>query len=123
MTIEFQIYDFVEDHDIVDIDTEDDHKPLGDYIIHVFGRTEEGKSVYTKITGFTPHFYISLPESWEKLSKQEINKKLETMEKWFKSKENKKIWMRHRDTLQSIDLVKRKKAEGFTNDRLGFLHS
>ena len=117
MTIEFQIYDFVEDHDIVDIDTEDDHKPLGDYIIHVFGRTEEGKSVYTKITGFTPHFYLSLPESWEKLSKQEINKKLETMEKWFKSKENKKIWMRHRDTLQSIDLVKRKKAEGFTNGK------
>jgi DNA polymerase elongation subunit (family B) len=117
MTIEFQIYDFVEDHDIVEDDTEDDHKPLGDYIIHVFGRTEDGKSVYTKVTGFTPYFYISLPDSWEKLSKQEINKKLEIMEKWFKSKDNKKIWMKHKDTLLNIDLVKRKKAEGFTNGK------
>ncbi len=36
MTIEFQIYDFVEDHDIVDIDTEDDHKPLGEMQIKNF---------------------------------------------------------------------------------------
>ena len=117
MTLEFQIYDFVEDHEIIDMDTEEEHKPLGDYIIHVFGRTEEGKSVYAKVTGFTPYFYIGLPEAWEKFSNKEINKKLEIMKAWLLSKDNRKVWSRHKETLLDVELVKRKKAEGFTNGK------
>jgi DNA polymerase delta subunit 1 len=117
MTLEFQIYDFVEDHEIVDMDTEEEHKPLGDYIIHVFGRTEEGKSVYAKVTGFTPYFYIGLPEAWEKLSSKEISKKLDIMKAWLLGKDNRKVWSRYKETLIDIELVKRKKAEGFTNGK------
>jgi DNA polymerase elongation subunit (family B) len=117
MALEFQIYDFIEDHEIDDTDTEDDHKKLGDYIIHVFGRTEQGESVYAKITGFTPHFYISLPEEWDLLSSKDINKKLTQLKDYLLSRDNKKIWSKFKDSLIDIELIKKKKAEGFTNEK------
>ena len=58
MTLEFQIYDFVEDH----INNDDDE--IGKYIINCFGRTLDDKSVYAKITYFTPHYYLSLPDDY-----------------------------------------------------------
>ena len=39
------------------------------------------------------------------------------MEKWFHSFDNKKVWKKFRDGLESIDLVTRKEAIGFTNDK------
>ena len=116
MTLEFQIYDYVEDHDLIESDSDEQYKPLGDYIIHVFGRTENNKSVYAKVTGFTPHFYIELPNKWLKNSKSEINKKLEVFEKWLRSKENTSVWFRFKGTLLSVDYIKRKKTDGFTFD-------
>ena len=77
MNLEFQIYDYLEDHDNV-----------GDYIIHIFGRTADDKSVYAKVTGYTPYFYIALPSKWESLSKTEIKTKLALFEKWLKSSIN-----------------------------------
>ena len=115
MALEFQIYDYVEDHDNVESDEE--YKPLGDYIIHVFGRTMDDKSVYAKVTGFTPYFYIGLPQKWQSNTKAELKKKVEILEKWLRSKENKYVWYRFKDTLLSVDYVKRKKTDGFTNDR------
>ena len=58
--LEFQIYDWMEDHE----------KPmnnfvLGNYIIHIFGRTMDDHSVYAKVKGFQPYFYIELPEDWK----------------------------------------------------------
>jgi len=78
MSLEFQIYDYVEDHENIETDSDQKYKPLGDYIIHVFGRTIDNKSVYAKITGFTPYFYIELPSIWNK--KSEIKEKLKILE-------------------------------------------
>ena len=50
MALEFQIYDFIEDHEEVLPDSDGEQKGVGDYIIHTFGRTMEGKSVYAKVT-------------------------------------------------------------------------
>ena len=116
MTLEFQIYDYVEDHDTVETDSDEQYKPLGDYIIHVFGRTADDQSVYAKVTGFTPYFYIELPSKWLKNTKSEIKRKIEMLEKWLRSKENSKVWFRYKETLLNIDYVKRKKTEGFTYD-------
>ena len=116
MTLEFQIYDYVEDHDTVETDSDEQYKPLGDYIIHVFGRTADDQSVYAKVTGFTPYFYIELPSKWLKNTKSEIKRKIEMLEKWLRSKENSKVWFRYKETLLNVDYVKRKKTEGFTYD-------
>jgi DNA polymerase elongation subunit (family B) len=114
MNLEFQIYDFIEDHDLVDDDSNDKFKPQGNYIIHVFGRTVNNKSVYAKVTGYTPYFYIELPSKWENLSKTEIKNKLILLENWLKSRYNNKIWSQYKETLLRIDYIKSKKPEGFT---------
>ena len=37
MALEFQIYDFIEDHDEVPPDSDGEQKGVGNYIIHTFG--------------------------------------------------------------------------------------
>ena len=56
--INFQLYDWSEDHEIINNDEDEDDDISGDYIIHSFGRCEDSKSVYCKIINFTP--YLSL---------------------------------------------------------------
>ena len=116
--MEFQIYDYVEDHEKQEeesSDSEEKQDPvLPEYIIHVFGRTLDDKSVYCKIQNFTPHFYIKLPSKW---TKSDAKSKIKIMEKWFHSYDNKKVWKKFRAGLQSMDLVVRKEAIGFTNDK------
>ena len=97
--IEFQIYDFIEED-------------IENYIIHCFGRTLDGDSVYSKITGYTPHFYIELPSNWK--NKSEIKKKIQIMISWLKSA--KQLYY-VKNGLIDIDVVKRKKAEGFNNNQ------
>jgi DNA polymerase elongation subunit (family B) len=116
MTLEYQLYDFVEDHDIKYND--EGEEILGDYIIHSFGRTLDDKSVYAKITGYQPKFYIELPEDWEKLDEKEIKRKLRLLKEWLISRENRKVYYQYKNTLNSIKYVRKKKAEGFNNDKL-----
>ncbi len=129
MSLEYQIYDFLEDHEMINKKDSDEsseessevespvNKPLPKYIIHSFGRTEKGKSVYAKIINYTPYFYIKLPQSWKKKKKK---KKIKMMKKWLISKDNRKVWERFKSGLEDIDLVERKMANGFTNDKLFF---
>jgi len=63
--------------------------------------------VYAKVTGFTPYFYISLPDSWEEYSKKEIKNKLNIMCNWLKSRDNKKIWYKCKNSLLEINYVKK----------------
>lgn len=109
-TLEFQIYDYRETHENLNIDDSEDDD-LGEYIIQVFGRTMDDKSVYAKLTGFKPRFYLKVPDNWGK-------RHVERMEKYLKSSDNRKIWSNYRNCLESCSLVKRKKAYGFTNDKL-----
>ncbi len=118
--IEFQIYDWQEDHEKdeeLDSDSEDSDKKsddIGTYIIHIFGRTLEGKSVYTKLVNYTPHFYIRLPLNW---SKEEAKSNIKKMYNYFVSDANKKVWNKFRTSLIGMDMVERMSAEGFTNGK------
>jgi DNA polymerase elongation subunit (family B) len=120
-TIEFQIYDWVEDHYVEPTDEEEDENKkkykMGEYIINVFGRTAEGKSVYAKVLNFTPYFYIELPEKWYTYSESKIKEKLEKLKEHLIGKFNNKIWFKFKTTLLDIKYIpKAKKADGFTND-------
>ena len=119
MSIEFQIYDWLEDHELEkedDSSEENDSESNGNhyYIIHTFGRTLEGKSVYMKIVNFTPYFYIKLPERWIKsIAKANVKK----MFSYFTSDFNKKVWSKFRPYLINMDVVERMSPEGFTNGK------
>lgn len=116
--LEFQIYDQREAHVFPhgnSSDSDSDNTKLPNYIIHVFGKTLEGKSVYCKVTGFTPYFFLKLPEDW---NKKKAKKAVEKMKNWLKSDLNRKVWpKKYKDGLLSIDIISKKDPNGFTNDK------
>jgi DNA polymerase elongation subunit (family B) len=117
-SIEFQIYDWVEDH-FIEKENEDsgsETNKMGVFAIHVFGRTLEGKSVYAKILDFTPYFYIELPKEWLKFDDSKIKRKLDDFKNFLIGPMNKKIWSKFKGTLLDIDFIMAKKADSFTND-------
>lgn len=54
---DFQICDWNSYHEI---DGDEEER----YVIQLFGRTEDDKDVCLKITGFTPFFYVEIPDKW-----------------------------------------------------------
>ena len=120
MVLEFQIYDWVDAHEKKknpnsEENSEEDLPSQGTYIIHVFGRTADDKSVYCKVTEFTPYFYIGLPTSWDKT---EAKSKSKSLMKWLKGNRNKKVWWKYKKCLLKISIVESKKAKGgFNNDK------
>ena len=118
-SLEFQIYDWVEDHYIQknsEASGSDDKNKIGEYIIHVFGRMLDGQSVYAKIEGFTPYFYIELPNEWYNYTETKINLQLDDLKKYLTGNFNKKIWTKFKSTLIDIKYLSAKKADSFTND-------
>jgi DNA polymerase elongation subunit (family B) len=115
-SIEFQIYDWMESHEQLISDDGDEELP-GDFIINTFGRTQDGKSVYAKVIGYTPYFYFLLPEKLQNKSKNVIDDVLKKMQSYFKSNDNKNVYYLYKHTLREIQPIRMKKAEGFTNNR------
>lgn len=129
--MEFQIYDYVEEDMKIENDNSSDESetknkssPIDEYVIHIFGRTAApkddpsgSKSVYCRLLGFQPRFYIKLPDSWGNDEKK-LNEKVILFKKWLKGNDNKKVWKRCRDALINVQLIKNKKnAIGFTNNK------
>lgn len=116
--LEFQIYDWVDDHEKEKVSSEESDEGSsnqGTYIIHVFGRTEDDRSVYCKVVDFTPYFYIGLPSSWDKT---EAKLKMKPMMKWLTGNRNKKVWWKYKKSLLKMKVVESKKASGgFNNDK------
>ena len=119
-SLEFQIYDYLEGHEQIKNDEasdDDENDTPGQFIIHSFGRCDDGKSVYAKIIGYTPYFYILLPNKLQNKQKSVLEDIIKEMELFFKSKDNKKVFYKFKSTLKEMQLLKLKKAEGFTNDK------
>ena len=41
---------------------------IGQYYLHLFGKTTDNKSIYVKVSGFKPHFYVEIPKSWSNIN-------------------------------------------------------
>ena len=117
-TIQFQIYDYMEADETVETDSEEEG--LGKYIIHVFGRTEDSKSVYAKIINYKPYFYISLPDRMQKYDKDSLENIVHRIYSFLISTDNKKVYKKYKTTLINCELVQLKKSEGFTNDEKSY---
>ncbi|AYV79324.1 MAG: DNA polymerase family B elongation subunit [Faunusvirus sp.] len=84
---------------------QEDKKQLGKYTVELFGRTADDKSVHVTAKGFTPYFYVEVPDNWT-----------ETQAKYLVDS----IWLppEHKKCLIEYDMVKRHKFDGFTNNKL-----
>ena len=117
MTVQFQIYDYMESNeDPEDTDGSDEGPTLGRYCIHVFGRTEDNKSVYAKVTNYKPYFYVLLPDCIQSKSEYEIDQIITRMYTFLSGKYNKRIAKQFRTGFIGMEHIKLKRSEGFTND-------
>lgn len=119
-SLEFQLYDWLEGHEAIkdeDGDYDDDEDLPGQFVIHSFGRCDDGKSVYAKIINYTPYFYMLLPNKLQNKSRSDLEPIVKKIGEYFKSKDNKKVFFKFKPTLTELQLVKLKRAEGFTNDK------
>jgi DNA polymerase elongation subunit (family B) len=114
--IEFQIYDWIEDTYIENEDSDsENNNNLGKYIIHLFGRCNDGKSVYARVINYTPYFYMLLPDNIQNYPTYKIEQVKKKIDRWLK--ENKQIYYKYKSTLEEIQIIKHKKADGFNNDK------
>ena len=59
--ITFNVIDWADrDDDEEDIDEDNESA----YVIEAYGKMEDKRSVYLKINGFTPYFFVEIPKSW-----------------------------------------------------------
>ena len=117
--LEFQLYDQIEDNYIVsESGSEKEYNTnVGEFIIHAFGRCEDGKSVYAKIINFTPYFYILIPLEYQDREELFLKNLLKNLLTFIKSKDNKNVFYKYKNTLLDIKLIKLKRAEGFNHDK------
>ena len=57
-------YHIDRDEDSEDSESQDNTDLPGYYTMDCYGKTLDGKDVYIKIMGYTPHFYIKIPEEY-----------------------------------------------------------
>jgi len=101
-------------------DTKEEGVP-DEYMISVYGRTMEHKSVICNTT-FTPYFFIEVPEDWKKMNVDDLLKFLQTKlnfpVKGVEEEEEEITWKKLSEhlLLKKSGIVKRKKFYGFTNN-------
>ena len=93
----------VSDWNDLDDDDEDDVANQSYYNIEAYGRTEDDKSVYLKITGFTPYFFVEIPRSWRKVQVSRFVNFIKT-----------KTYGKYQSALIAHDIQKKHRLYGFT---------
>lgn len=99
---------------ILDIDSyhaKDDENEKSIFNIMLFGKTNEGKSVYVNVEGFNPYFYVEIDPSYRKPICQRIINDIQ-----------KRIKKDHQDSLIDFTIERAHKFFGFTNnEKFNFL--
>lgn len=129
--INFQITDWF----IPESDKQDRNEEPPLYTIMLYGTDDKSNTYCAKIVGYEPYFYIKPNESWEKLSDNEFDNKVQELQssliydkfeciwKDRSTGENKK-WMKNiippsnQDHFKGLSIVKKKDFWGFTNNKL-----
>ena len=105
------------------------------YDICMFGSTSTGDSVYVKVTGFEPYFFVKVPEDWHSKGKPYMNSKVKALENTLKFEKVQRTKINYEtkkretymstvipykliDHLVSFKVIYRKEFWGFTNGEL-----
>tara|TARA_B100000700_G_scaffold327593_1_gene442625 strand:+ start:966 stop:4505 length:3540 start_codon:yes stop_codon:yes gene_type:complete len=92
----------------IDVDSEQDIEDYDDldnrkYVIRIFGKTEDGKSVSIKVLDFKPFFYVELPKKWTEVEVSFLIDKIK-----------KKIGKKFSNSI-TTKVIKKLKFRGFNN--------
>ena len=106
-----------------------------EYDICMFGSTIDGDSVFVKVTGFEPYFFVKVPEAWQTKGKAYMNSQVKALENTLKFEKVKRTKINYEtkkreeymstiipsrliDHLVSVKVIYRKEFWGFTNGEL-----
>ena len=95
----------ITDWNDLEVNYDEDSEPQdvdNEYLIEIYGRTQNDKSVYLRVLNYTPFFYVEVPKLW----------KSSHIDKFIKYIKN-KVYYKYKDGLIAYDTVKRKKLYGF----------
>ena len=98
----FNVIDW-NDKDEYDDEDSEEESLSSSYVMEAFGRTKDDKSVYLKINGFTPFFFVKISNSWKKSH----------VDRFISFVKNQVYW-KYKNSLVAYDIVKRNKLYGFT---------
>ena len=107
---EFQVNDWNHYHEI---DSNDEEK----YAIQLFGRTADDKDVCVKVCGFTPFFYVEVPQGWARRQVDKFVKVLKKRVSW-RTSNNPKYTYDLSDSLINYTVKQKHKFRNFTNKKL-----
>lgn len=109
--IEFQIIDWNYYHEL---DDDDEYV----YTMQLFGRTMSDKDICLRITGFTPFFYIEIPEDWDMVQVDDLVENLKNKISYrFKNNPNYVYDYDLSKSLTNYKIVEKHKFYGFTNKK------
>ena len=94
----FNILDWSFFHEMDDEDVER-------YVIRLFGRTDDDRTIYVRVDGYTPYFFVEIPPYWNE----------EHHAKIFVGALNEQVDSDYRSGLLKYDIVEKHKFRGFTN--------
>ena len=103
--IEFQILDWrFHEQEIDDIEKGEFPESEKQYVIDLYGRTIDNKTVYASVIDYTPFFYVEIPSGWK-------NNLIDTFINILK----RQVYYKMKNSLKEYTCVKRCKFRGFTN--------
>jgi len=104
-SISFQILDW---QSYQEDNIDDDQKQ---FVISLYGRTQDNRTIYVKVNKFLPYFYIELDKTWRKNNVDDLIQQIKF-----------KVYKDHKDALVSYKEVSKFKFWGFTNyEKFNFL--
>ena len=82
------------------IDISSDDLPIGEnywdkqFVITVYGKTEEGQNVVCNVQGYQPFFYLRVPDNWGNTTVRSFLKKFvkNFIQSWSSSKTSSTTW-------------------------------
>jgi DNA polymerase elongation subunit (family B) len=100
--VKFQVLDWTPSHDKTN-----KKEYRRNFTIKLFGRTEKtddekSKTVYVRVDGFTPHFFVKIPDSWEKFHVD-----------LFIDEVKSRVNFKFKDKLEGYSIVNKKDYYGF----------
>jgi len=94
-----------------DDDEEEDENPYnqkdGNYLIKIYGCTKDCQSVCVKVENFKPYFFVKV---WDNFNKSDLSK--------FRNTIKDKVFKKYQNSLENVEIIKRKEFYGFTNEKL-----
>ena len=101
---EFRLFDFQVDNTTYDEWNDEQGQDNKKFLIKMFAMNGKGKTYCIYVKGFTPFFYVLVPDNWEK--KDVVN---------FKQYLKMEVGQHYENSILNCEIVKKKKLYGFDN--------